>query len=88
MWTVPLTEIKKRLFHLHETLFRFTFTILPEYRAIFEVKPFILVFYRIYTATAGYLTVLAFPKLSRSGEASRICSVIRLEEDLFTAARY
>ena len=36
----------------------------------------------------GYLTVLALPKLSRSGLASRICSVIRLLEDLFTAARY
>ena len=36
----------------------------------------------------SFLTVLALPKLSRRGEASRICSVIRLEEDLLTAARY
>ena len=36
----------------------------------------------------SFLTVLALPKLSRRGEASRICSVIRLDEDLLTAARY
>jgi hypothetical protein len=33
-------------------------------------------------------TVLALPKLSNRGEASSICSVIRLEGDLFTAAKY
>jgi len=33
-------------------------------------------------------TVLALPKLSSRGDASSICSVIRLEGDLFTAAKY
>ena len=32
--------------------------------------------------------VLACPKLSRIGEASRICSVVRFEVLLLTAARY
>ena len=33
-------------------------------------------------------TVFAFPKLSNSGDASRICSVIKLDGDLLTAAKY
>lgn len=33
-------------------------------------------------------TVLALPKLSSSGEASKICSVMRLDGDLLTAAKY
>ena len=36
----------------------------------------------------SFFNVLAFPKLSSRGEVSKICSVIRLETDLFTAARY
>nr|GFS60648.1 hypothetical protein NPIL_219851 [Nephila pilipes] len=36
----------------------------------------------------SFLTVFAFPKDSSKGLASRICSVMRLLGDLFTAAKY
>ena len=36
----------------------------------------------------SFLRVLALPKLSKSGDVSRICSVMRLDDALFATAKY